>query len=293
MARLILLISSLFLWGSIAFSQNSGNDSLTRNDLGFINYLIGKSQYDDAIYVLEKHILKPGLTPNTHDTLNHLLGWSYYSVKQLDASSAAFDKVSRSSASYLKARFFSSYNQTFLGNYSRSAAMLDSLELPEPWQKELQGFQMAGISLLKRDTAAFRKYAGSFTNEFYSLATEEQSFRDYSTKISQFRKKSNWKAAVISAVIPGLGKVYARKLGEGISSFIIVTALGAVAFENYRKDGLTDVKTLFFGTMFGIYYVGNIWGSAIAAQRHNNQFYYEINQKVLLDLHIPLRTIFN
>ena len=152
---------------------------------------------------------------------------------------------------------------------------------------------MAGISLLKRDTAAFRKYAGSFTNEFYSLATEEQSFRDYSTKISQFRKKSNWKAAVISAVIPGLGKVYARKLGEGISSFIIVTALGAVAFENYRKDGLTDVKTLFFGTMFGIYYVGNIWGSAIAAQRHNNQFYYEINQKVLLDLHIPLRTIFN
>jgi hypothetical protein len=285
---LLLAFQSMLLYG-----QAMNNDSIVQRDLGFINYLIGKTQYDDAIYVLGKHLIRPGMSIRSQDTLNSLLGWSYYSIKKLENSSEAFKKVSRSSPSYLKARFFYSYNQLYLGNYQFSEMLLDSLELYEPWLLELRAFEKAGISLLKRDTSAFNKLSKQFTSEFYPLATEELNMKNYAEKIRNFKKKSTWKAVTLSALVPGLGKIYAGKLGEGISSFFIVTALGAVTYENIHKDGLLDVKSLFFGSLFAIYYGGNIAGTAAAVKRHNNQFNHEIDQNILLDLHIPLRTVFN
>jgi hypothetical protein len=289
----LLICTLLALLPALLYSQAAQNDSLIQRDLGFMNYLIGKAQYDDAVYVLGKHLASPGINAYSKDTLNALLGWSYYSMKKLELSSEAFKKVSRSSPSYLKARFFYSYNQSYLGNYTFSERLLDSLELHEPWLLELCAFEKAGISLLKRDTLAFNRLSRQFTNEFYPIATEEMNMQKYAEKIRNFKKKSTWKAVTLSALVPGLGKIYAGKMGEGISSFLIVTALGAVTYENIHKDGLLDVKSLFFGSLFAIYYGGNIVGTAAAVKRHNNQFNYEINQNILFDLHIPLRTVFN
>jgi len=42
----------------------------------------------------------------------------------------------------------------------------------------------------------------------------------------------------------------------------------------------------------GAFYVGNIVGSATAARRVNQEFNHEMDQRVLFDMHIPLRNAF-
>jgi len=100
-------------------------------------------------------------------------------------------------------------------------------------------------------------------------------------------------AAFYSAIIPGSGKIYAGRLGDGLSSFFIVSSLGLITAENWYKAGIKNPKTIFFGSLFSVFYVGNIWGSYFSVQIQNDEFNHEMDHKILFDLHIPLRTIFN
>ena len=61
-------------------------------DIKFVNYLIGSKEYKDAIVVLTKQ-QGVRLSQLQKDTLNYYLGWSHYSIKSLDSSSAYFNKV--------------------------------------------------------------------------------------------------------------------------------------------------------------------------------------------------------
>ena len=104
--------------------------------------------------------------------------------------------------------------------------------------------------------------------------------------------KSAFLAGLYSSLLPGMGKVYAGDYGSGVSAFLTNAALGAMFYENFRKDGIKDPKTIIFGTLFSAFYIGNIWGSVVNVKVHNQILYDGINQQILLELHIPLRTVF-
>jgi len=284
----LLTVTSLFS------AQSLAQDTALHRRLDFIHYLIGREEYKDAIFLLEKEIKEP--LQRSHplsDSIYHLMGWSAYMQKDLTNSSLWFEKVSLQSTSYLKCRLFATYNSIYLGDTLHARELLQGLRPDTGWQTELVAFEKGGLNLLSRDLAAYRRIAASFTHTFYPLVQEERRFDQIATLLEQNKPKSMTLAAMMSAVLPGSGKVYAGKTGEGVSSFLIVTVLGLITWENYRQDGLSDYKTILAGTALGFYYVGNIWGSAFAAQRQNKRYNYEINQRILFDLHIPLRTIFN
>lgn len=96
----------------------------------------------------------------------------------------------------------------------------------------------------------------------------------------------------LSAIVPGLGKIYAGRLGEGVSAFLITTTMGLVAVENYIKDGWKDPKTIIFGSLFSVFYIGNIWGSTLSVKLINDEFNKEVNEQILFNLRVPLRIIF-
>lgn len=289
---LLLLAFSLGVAGNKGFTQGSA-DSLRNRQLDFYNYLIGREQYQDAAFILQRELSKPELPPAWSDSLNHLLGWTWYSMKELSKSAECFEKVSPLAPGYAKCRFFAAYNHVYLGDTARGLRLLKELRPETDWQQELIDFQQAGIFLLQRDLAAFKTREARFTGTIYALSQEELRFGDIARRLAAHHDKSMTLAALMSAIIPGTGKIYAGKTGEGISAFLIVAALGLVTWENYRMDGPADVKTILAGSACTVYYIGNIWGSALAAHRRNQQFHHEINQRILFDLHIPLRSIFN
>ena len=100
-------------------------------------------------------------------------------------------------------------------------------------------------------------------------------------------------AGVYSAVLPGAGKFYAGRKKQGIASFLPILSLGAITYESYRKAGIKNARTLVFGSLFSVFYVGNIWGSVLAVKIKQKEFDREYDNKILFDMHIPLRNLYN
>ena len=114
------------------------------------------------------------------------------------------------------------------------------------------------------------------------------------------KKKSPALAGLMSAVIPGTGKIYAGYKGQGLAAMITVGILGVSAAESYfrpfdrsGKKGYKSPEFIAFGSLFTIFYVGNLWGSVLSVKLAREHELREINDEILFDMHIPLRRIFN
>jgi TolA-binding protein len=105
------------------------------------------------------------------------------------------------------------------------------------------------------------------------------------TLIDQYPRlpeKSETLAAVMSAILPGSGYIYADHVEDGITAFIINTlfiagTITAIHSENYAVAGIVGGIGLPF-------YVGNIYGSANAAKKWNLGVKRELQNKVFLTL---------
>ena len=107
-------------------------------------------------------------------------------------------------------------------------------------------------------------------------------------ELPDYKQKSPLLAGAMSAIIPGSGKIYAGDLRSGVSTFLVVGALGLMAAESWKKLGGKDWRTITLTSVFGLFYTANIYGSALSVSVIKQT--YEDAQKatLLFDLRIPL-----
>lgn len=271
------------LFPFILFSQN-------KPDPLFINHLVGKKMFSEVVFLLNE---LPGSPSSCTDSLHYYKGWSLYSLKSLEPSAYEFLKVSPTSPFYNKSRFFAAYNQMHLGNYPSAKEILNQLNTLDKETENLRMFQLAGISLLEKDFTAFDNLANRIDSSHYILHNEYLKLNSYVDLITSHRKKSPAVAGILSALIPGSGKMYVGKTAQGISSLIAVAGFGLVTMENWKRNGPENFKTILFGAIFTTFYVGNIYGSVHLSKISENEFQHEYQNKILFNLHIPLRNFFN
>lgn len=265
--------------------------SQIRRELDFILYLIGREDYNESIFLLER--IQPS-DQNLLDSVNYLAGWVYYRQKSLNQSATRLLLVSENSPVYYKSRFFGAYNLAFMENRKQALGVLSSIS-PESGGliEAMRNFQLAGVYLLERDYNSFEKHSDNFIGQHHVMAQQERSLNEYYRLLHQARAPSPFVAGLFSAVIPGLGRVYAGKTAEGIVSFLYMAALGFSAWDFYSGAGIRSPLFIISASVSAIFYAGNIVGSAAAARRINKEFNHEMDQRILFDLHIPLRNIFN
>ena len=92
----------------------------------------------------------------------------------------------------------------------------------------------------------------------------------------------------MSAVVPGTGKIYAGDLRSGVSTFLIVGALGGMAAESWARYGLEDWRTIALSSIFGLFYIGNIYGSALSVSVIKDTYADAQKATLLFILNIPL-----
>lgn len=252
-------------------------------DYDFVQYLIENDLKSDARTL----VFGDGFHPS--DTLSFLRGWSLYQLKELEPSRDFLLSVPSGSAFYDKAFFYSNAISAHLGDYSTPAEQLDTYSGP---YAELKGVQLAGLALLRDDPEAFKRAAASFSYNDFALEKAEREFDEIFKSRYETPMKSPLLAAAASAVVPGLGKVYAGQLGEGISSFLVTGAMGAITAEHWIKDGPKSWKTIVPGVLTAILYIGNIYGSYVSVSIYNNTLYDAQETTVLYNVHIPLRSVF-
>ncbi|MBW6478105.1 MAG: hypothetical protein K0B37_01650 [Bacteroidales bacterium] len=280
----------IFAVFNLVFSSMIAAQENVSYELRFINHMLGRQNYNEALFLLEN------LQPETlaqKDTVNYLIGWTLYGRKELNSSAFYLSLVTEESPWFEKSRFFAAYNHAYLRETNTSRELLGIFNGRSPDQIDLmKNFQLAGMALLDRKLDEFEHHAEKFTGNFSITASEERKLNEYYNRISEQPARSPFVAGIMSAAIPGLGRIYAGKTAEGISSFLYVGALIATSWDLYNRLGGNSPFFIISASLSGVFYIGNIWGSAVSVKRVQREFNYEMDQRILLDMHIPLRKLF-
>ncbi len=258
----------------------------------FARYLADKDATDEATFVLQQFD-KQTLTAPQRDSLAYLTGWLAYGAKSLDEASLHLLSVSPTSPFYLNSQYFGAYCLAFQHRQDSARAVMQHLPAPDSTLRELRALQQAGVALLQRRYAWYDTLRQQFSYSSYVMSAEETRFDAYRQGLAAQKRRSPAVAGLLSAVVPGLGKVYAGKAKQGIAAFLPVLTLGLLTWEGYRKDGPTSLRFLGFGSLFTVFYIGNIWGSTLAVKVRRDEFNRGYDNKILFDMHIPLRNLLN
>lgn len=273
---------------------NAQTDSTAENNReDFLFFLLGNHQLDDFNF-LGDHILADNtVSPGYKDTVAFLMAESFQQQKNDSVAVRYYRMVSDQSpfiyASQLKVAYFETGVDQYDAAYKRINELYTGNDVV---LNELKTFQLAGISLLKKNITAFDSLTGGFIPSTPVISAELNELSLASLQLQSSKRKSPFVAGALSAVVPGLGKVYTGRKGEGIAAFLKVVPLAAVALENYNKHGWKDPQFLIFGSLFGLFYIGNIWGSTLSAQIVYNERINEINHNIRFSLNVSVENIF-
>lgn len=249
-------------------------------DIEFIDYLIGNNLTKDALAWIAGSNYAPS------DTLDFLKGLTLYTANKLDLAAESFAKVPVASPYYDKSLYFGAVSHAYLGNYDEGIKLIRNAS-----DSELKQYELAAFSLLLNDKATYEQAAKSFTYTDYSLTEGENIFgKIYDSRYNE-RQKSPALAGLMSAVIPGAGKFYAGRKDEAFASLFTVGFFAGLTAECWLKKGPKDWRTIAFGTLGSLFYIGNIYGSYMSVSIYNNNLRNAQNSTIVFNLHVPVRNL--
>ncbi len=146
------------------------------------------------------------------------------------------------------------------------------------------------------DSSSFKKEAKkifyySFFSEDIFLFNEEE-FSSYfdedekdSIKKFYLRKtmpeyKSPVLASILSALLPGAGKIYTENYTDGLFAALITGVLAYLSYDNFKADH--QFRGWLFGGLSALFYAGNVYGSAASAKLFNARIDFDFNYDLQL-----------
>lgn len=139
-------------------------------------------------------------------------------------------------------------------------------------QQHAEAEQLIGISYLMQKQWSeageiFKTLQGSGV---VSVREKASVYYNYAERGTQLPTRSPFLAGAFSTIVPGAGRLYTGfRIGDALTSLITVGVTGWQAYDGFRRDGISSVKGWTLGTLSSIFYVGNIYGSVIAARVYN------------------------
>lgn len=258
-----------------------------------MQHLIKQKQYANVVLLGQQ--LRPKFTANHQKSrLAINIGMAYHQLEQSDSAAQAFGWVTPDFEFYDKAKFYQSLALANVRRYSEALQALDTLSIlsSDSLKIELRHFQQAGIALLQQNYQLFDKKSQAFSFQYTAFANQEKKLLSFAQKLRKMPRRSPFVAGVLSAVVPGMGKVYAGKTGQGLNMFFQNLFIGAQAAEALIKDGVTSPRFIIYGTLFSFFYIGNIWGSVLSVKMQKREVYETVRHEVLFNLDVPLRLVF-
>jgi hypothetical protein len=252
----------------------------------FVRYLMAKRFFDEAI--LEAGRLRKQFPRD--DSLSFLLGLAHYEQKDLRASIDAWSAIPAAAPLALQARFFTGYAHAFLMEHEAALQLIDAISPVDSLTAALQNFERAGVHVLLHDFTEFETNARQF-GRVAVLRKHEDNLIAYG-QLLQKRNRKPWKAGLLQTVLPGAGYFYAGYKGHAIYNLLISTLLGLQAWEGYRKSGPESARFIAYASAFALVHVATIWGSTLAVKIRRDEREKTIHDQILIDMHIPLRTVF-
>jgi hypothetical protein len=108
-------------------------------------------------------------------------------------------------------------------------------------------------------------------------------------KYNVLSKKNPVIAGCLSAVIPGLGKLYGQRPNSAMLTFFSHALFAAQSIESIKKFGFKNGYSIFSVSLFGLFYMSNIYGSVtdLKKQKIQRKKQILINAEKYFNLNYP------
>jgi len=271
------LIFLFFLKISLcSFSQVSKN-------FEFGNHLINQGNFREAIEY-PNLINNAGFSVSQFDSLDFIIGKASFYSKDFELAIQKFNTITDIKL-FETSIYYLSLSNLYIGKTGLSESLVRSLS-----NNNLNSLVIKGDYILanKVDSARLMK----LDNSGFLIKKHFNDLDQIIERVETRKIKSPILAATMSAIIPGSGKFYTGKIGEGVASLLMVGILTASSIEQYNNGGFVNPQFYLMSLPAAFFYVGNIYGSYFSVKVANIEFNEEIRNEVLFHLHIPFKSIY-
>lgn len=230
------------------------------NSLKFARYLKSTHQYRFASEEYERlNFLWPG---NTSVILE--LVQTYRFNKQCDKLDPSFGLLKQNLFRIDSSHAAREYLSFALTCRSDSEKFFEFSSLLKSWERCF--YELGHFWVTQKYDSAF-----NYNRNNEDLIKAEHNYLYQLTYDFEHEKyKSPALGLVLSAVIPGSGKLYSKRTGDALISFLFVGTNAYASYRAFNRKGIKSVNGWIFGGLAFSFYSANLYGSAKAAKRYNN-----------------------
>jgi hypothetical protein len=152
--------------------------------------------------------------------------------------------------------------QTMLGNYG---TVIESVRTSKMIADQEKNFFEASALILQQDyNEAFR-----FLEPVHATSPVLANYYHLSSEALNMKHKSPFLSGMMSAVVPGSGKIYTGEWQDGLISLLFVASTAWQSYRGFGKNGIESPYGWIMGAVSAGFYAGNIYGSVKSANKYN------------------------
>jgi TM2 domain-containing membrane protein YozV len=278
MNKALILYLFFYLALQKGFSQNKN----------FFQHLISLELYTEA----EIH-LRTQLNSSNSDSINYQLSYCKLLQNQTDSALFYLGKLNPNLINS-KALLLKSQCLIQLSKEDSAKFLIQNTDTSLfPFEdKEILHMQTGGICLLQNNLPEFENKHLKSNPQYNQFKGKQDELNENFEKLKRIKKRSPLLAGVLSGIVPGLGKIYAGKTKQGVAAFVVTSLLATQSIEGYLKGGIKDPRFIIYGSIASVFYISNIYGSALSVNIGKAQTQEQIHNEVKVNLSVPIRYFF-
>ena len=290
---IIIIFLNLILVSSILSTGNEKVEYFTPGNIyRFADYLYKEGDYLRAASEFQRYLFTFDSLPPNADLVFYKIGLCYRLANNFPKAIDYFNRVIENypQSFYLNKAYYQIALSYFLeGKYKKCIQFLNSnFHFIDEANIKSKMIQLIGLSYIQQ------KRWGEAINFFDSLNTSIKKdsivvlLKNFAKEGQRLPRKSKFLAGLFSTIIPGTGKMYCNRFWDGVFSLFLIGFTGYQAYEGFHKDGTHSIKGWLFGSIGAVFYLGNIYGSIVAAKIYNEQQEKEFLKKVRTSINVDI-----
>lgn len=242
------------------------------NSLKYATFLFETKQYQESAIEFERVVF---LAPNDTSAKLQLIKSYRYSGNFTKAKNRLYNMFPENinllptdfAKEYVKILLYEhQYDSlTYFIDYNQNLSFSDAI-----------GYQYGSLIMQNRwrEAKIFKDNNINILPQFNAFA----SLKEIEKKGLNVKYKNSLLASGMSALIPGIGKIYTNQWKDAIYSFLFVSAASYITYKSYKDNGLSS-RTIIFGSIAISIYSANIYGTHKSAKRYNQRINYNYTHK--------------
>lgn len=281
----LLFLLIFFLKGFFTFAQSQFNYSFYKN-------LLNQKETDLALLNLNNALINNN-NQEQIDSIQFFKGLLFFEKKNFDSANFSLKNVSNSSSIFIQSSFVRSIALGYSSNNGDTfIKVINEIPNNDSIISKIKIMMLASNALINNNYPIYDSLISQINDSLYIYNTLQSTLNKWNL-LRNKKAKSEFLAGTLSAIIPGLGKVYAGKGFDGLSTFFTHIPLALILNESLHGSGVNSARFITFASITSLFYFGNIITSYYYVNINRKEVDFERKNEVLLQCNVMLRNHYN